>query len=104
MQTNINKKLWGLFAFSPIILFISIAPFILNKSMQEKIHPNSYDIGFLIITNLYFFVVLICFMMYLQKLEQIENWKKWLWRVLFIFAHVFAIPLFWYLYIWKDKK
>jgi len=102
MQTKINKKLWGWFAFSPWLLFFAIAPLILNKSIHENIHPNTYDIGFIVVGNIYFLVVLIGFMIILQKLK-LENWKKWFWRVLFVFTHVFAIPLFWYIYIWKDK-
>jgi hypothetical protein len=98
MQTNTRKKLLGLFAFSPWILSFVTIPFLLIKSIQQV----PYAIGFIVILNLYGFVILIYFMIVLQKLK-LKSWKKWLWRALFIFAFAFAIPFFWYEYIWKDK-
>jgi len=109
MEMSIKKKLWGLLAFSPWILFLTVVLFMLRKSAE--MHPfagtinlNSGDIGFLVIGNLYVLVVLICFLMYLNRLRDVENDKKWLWRGLMFFGHVFAFPVFWYFYIWKETK
>jgi hypothetical protein len=57
--------------------------------------------GFAVAGNLYVLFVIICFILYLNRIKEIENEKKWLWRGLIVFGHVFAIPFFWYLYIFK---
>jgi hypothetical protein len=109
MQTSVKKKLWGLLAFSPWILFFTVVPFILPKSAKMhavtgSIKLNSFDIGYLVIGNLYVLIVLVCFLIYLSRLNNFEKGKKWLWRGLMFFGHVIAIPIFWYFYIWKETN
>lgn len=65
---------------------------------------NSFDIGYLVIGNLYVLIVLVCFLIYLSRLTNIGKEKKWLWRGLMLIGHVFAIPIFWYYYIWKERN
>ena len=65
---------------------------------------NSIDFGYVVIGNLYVLFVLICFLKYLNGLYTFDKEKKWLWRGLMFFGHVFSIPIFWYYYIWKERK
>jgi len=37
-------------------------------------------------------------------MKNINSEKKWLWRALMFFGHVFAIPIFWYSYIWEERN
>lgn len=65
---------------------------------------NPIDIGFVAVGNLYVLFVIVCFILYLNRIREIENEKKWLWRVLMAFGHLFTIPVFWYLYIFKKSN
>jgi len=62
---------------------------------------NTIDIGYLVVGNLYILFVIICFILCLNNIKNIDKKKKWLWRGLLTFGHVFTIPIFWYLYIFK---
>ena len=58
MKTQLSKRLWGIFAFSPWLLFLCIVPFILPKSAEMHAtagttNLNPIDIGFAIVGNLY---------------------------------------------------
>jgi len=109
MQSSTKRTLWGLLAFSPSILCFVFAPFALRKSVEMHAFNgttdlNTLDIAFLGIGNLYVLVVLICFLIYLNRLPNVGNDKKWFWRTLMLFGHVVAFAVFWYFYIWKGNK
>jgi hypothetical protein len=61
-------------------------------------------VGFLVVGNLYVLLLFLIFMIYLGRMKNIDNEKKWLWRGLMFFALVFAIPIFWYLHIRKERN
>lgn len=104
-----QKILWGLFAFSPWLLFLAIVPFILP--ILAKMHAtsgttemNSIDFAYVVIGSLYVLFVLICFLKYLNGLNTFDKEKKWVWRGFIFFGNVFSIPIFWYYYIWKERN
>jgi phosphatidylserine synthase len=107
MNVKLKKYLWGLFAFSPWILFFVFVPFILPLSVGMRTAevaptPNSIDMGYIIFGNLYMVIVVLCFIFYLNKLNILTKEKKRLWRGLMVIGHAFTIPIFWYHYIWKN--
>ena len=109
MKPQTSKRLWGVFALSPWILFFTVVPFILSKSAEMHsiagtTNLNSIDIGFVVVGNLYILFVIICFILHLNRIKEIDTDKKWLWRGLIAFGHVFTIPVFWYLYIFKTTN
>ena len=69
---------------------------------EGKLTP--FLIWFLVVGNLYVLLLFLIFMMYLGRMKEIDNEKKWLWRGLMFFGHVIAIHIFWYFYIWKEDK
>jgi hypothetical protein len=65
---------------------------------------NSIDLGYFVIGNLYIIFVIICFIVYLNRLKNVPKGKKTLWKGLIVFGHAFTIPFFWYFYIWRGKE
>jgi len=108
MQTDRRKKLfWGILGFSPWLLFFTIVPLLLFgfhyvPKMDRTCKLDTIGLIYVIGFNLEVFFVLICYLFYIGKLEGVRSGKKWQWRAFLIFGHVFAIPIFWYLYIWKQ--
>jgi uncharacterized membrane protein len=109
MSNKLRKILWGLLAFSPWILFLIAVPILVHQvppdsimMKQGKLSP--FLIGFLIVGNLYVLLLFLIFLIYLGRMKTIENEKKWLWRGLMFIGHVFAIPIFWYFYIWRERN
>jgi hypothetical protein len=99
MSNKLRKTLWGLLAFSPwILFFIGIPMFIHNIPpdsivMKEgKLPP--FLIGFVVVGNLYVLLLFLIFLIYLGRMKDIDNEKKWLWRGLMFLGHVLAIPIY----------
>jgi hypothetical protein len=89
MTTSLNRKLWGLFPFSPLILFFTIVPFILPISARMHANEgtpglNPIDLGYFVIGNSYIIFVIICFIVHLNRLETIPNEKRALWKGLIV--------------------
>jgi hypothetical protein len=109
MSKKLKKTLLGLLAFSPWILFLICVPTLIHQVppdsmiMKEgKLTP--FLIGFLVVGNSYVLLLFLIFLIYLGRMKNIDNEKKWLWRGLMFFGHVIAIPIFWYFYIWKERS
>jgi hypothetical protein len=60
-------------------------------------------IGAHVLTMLLIFALTIFFVVYLFKTDRVPQDKKALWAVVIFFGNVFAFPVFWYLYIWRDE-
>ena len=48
------------------------------------------------------FGLLAFYLYYLFKTERVEKDKKALWAVILFLGSFFAMPVFWYLYIWRE--
>jgi hypothetical protein len=55
-----------------------------------------------IFTILFIFALTAFYVVYLFKTDRVPQDKKALWAVVLFFANIFAFPIFWYLYIWKE--
>lgn len=44
------------------------------------------------------------YIVYLFRTDRVPQDKKALWAVVLFFANMFAFPVFWYLYIWKEPE
>jgi len=49
------------------------------------------------------FALIAFYIYYLFKTERVEKDKKALWAVILFLGSFFAMPIFWYLYIWREK-
>jgi hypothetical protein len=109
MNPKLSKTLWGLLAFSPWILFLIGVPILIHQVPPDSIMMKEgkltpFLIGYLVVGTLYVLLIFLIFLIYLGRMKNIDNGKKWLWRGLMFFGHVFTIPIFWYLYIWKESE
>lgn len=105
------KIILGIATIWPIlygIIFFIFIFFILFLSNQQQ--PNKPPTGFFVILPLHFltmldiFVLLVIYITNLFKNERVENHKKVLWAVVLFMGNMIAMPIYWYLYIWKDSS
>jgi hypothetical protein len=54
------------------------------------------------LTMLLMFALTAFYVVYLFRTDRVAQDKKALWAVVLFFGNVFAFPVFWYLYIWKE--
>lgn len=90
----------GLFLFLTIFMVISNI-----VSPSEKI-PQFFvyilPIHFLTIFEI--FGLIIFYIIDIFKTNRVDNDKKALWAVVIFLGNIFAMPVYWYLYIWKNLK
>jgi hypothetical protein len=57
-----------------------------------------------IFTIFFMFALTAFYIVYLFRTDRVPQDKKALWAVVLFFANIFAFPVFWYLYIWKEPE
>lgn len=95
---------WGILTILPTLFFFYFMSSFLSGSLLEE--PHAYlDILFRLHTfNLLLTMALIVsYIVYLFRASNVPNDKKALWAVVIILVHVLAMPIFWYLYIWRPQ-
>ena len=91
--------LWGVLAFAPWWGFGLFSVFLWRGIVPLSVAQRDL----LICGNVLVLLVLLCFLVQVNHLTGVDREKKWLWRGFLVFGHVFAIPLFWYFRIWKER-
>ena len=112
-MTKGKAILLGIFTIWPAIYMfvfpISILIMVLTEIGQHN-HHGGPPLFFLIIFPLHIltiletFVLIAIYIIHLFKTELITQDKKALWAVVLFLGNAFAMPVFWYLYIWKNIK
>jgi len=102
----------GLFSIWPVIyFFFFMAVFFLmvaTTAMHQGQAADGLPLFFLIIfplhifTMLEIFILLAIYLTYLFKTDVVPADKKALWAVALFLGHMIAMPVFWYIYIWKN--
>ncbi|MBI4743378.1 MAG: hypothetical protein HY776_00890 [Actinobacteria bacterium] len=88
------------FTFSQVFLF----------SQEGPMSPSSPPTWFLVIFGLHFltmlwiFVLLIIYIVNVFRNNRVAKEKKALWAVVLFLGNVVAMPVYWYLYIWREPK
>lgn len=109
MKLNRSLKIFvGFISCFPIIyIFYFLNRFIsrvksaeLNPQISSSSHFMIVSIGFMIINLL----ILIIFIIFIFKTEKVPKDKKVLWTLVVLYLNALVLPVFWYLYIWSDKK
>lgn len=109
-----KKLIWGIFSIWPIcwmILFMCGALLLLmGTGFLESDEPAPIlfiVMGFIMIfhfaTIIEIWVMIILYLIRIIKDESIEQNNKILWVILIFIGNIIAMPIFWYLYIWKEK-
>ena len=55
-----------------------------------------------LLTMLEIFILLVIYLVYLFKTDRVAQDKKALWAVVLFMGHMIAMPIFWYLYMWRE--
>ncbi|HEY3306823.1 MAG TPA: hypothetical protein VGJ93_00060 [Desulfuromonadaceae bacterium] len=53
------------------------------------------------LTMVWMFVLIAIYIRHIFKTEAVPQEKKTLWAVVVFLGNIFAMPVYWYLYIWK---
>jgi len=55
-----------------------------------------------LLTMLWIFGLMAFYIVHLFKTERVSTDKKALWAIVLFMGNMFAMPVYWYLYIWRD--
>lgn len=55
-------------------------------------------------TMLLIFALMIFYIVYLFRTPRVPQDKKALWAVVLFMGNMIAMPVFWFLYVWRDSK
>lgn len=100
----------GAFTVWPIaymLLFMATvaASFFLMRDGSPQMPPF---FGLLIVLHLFTMLemvgLLVCYLLHLFKTDAIPQDKKALWAVVLFMGNALAMPVYWYLYIWKPLR
>jgi len=56
------------------------------------------------VTMLWIFVLLVIYIIDVFKNDKVDKDKKALWAIVLFFGNMIAMPIYWYLYIWREPK
>ncbi len=90
-----------------VIFFCTVFGMVMfNAGMRG--HASEPPLLFLVVFTLHFltileiFVLLAIYIVHLFKTDRVPQDKKALWAVVLFLSNMLAMPVYWYLYIWKQ--
>ena len=95
----------------PLLYFLGFIVFMFSMILKDfpasDSHPgipNAIKIVFLLhfLTILWIIGLQIFYFIYLFKTDRVAKDMKVLWAVILFIGNMFAMPIFWYLYIWRN--
>ncbi len=103
-------SIWPFIWMIIFISFVAGSMFWLSSYEKSGSRGQGMPIPFILLFAGHFFTILFMFalsafyIVYLFRTDRVPQDKKALWAVVLFFANVFAFPVFWYLYIWKEPE
>ncbi len=103
----------GIFTAWPFVFLVifTVAMFatFLSDISSSAAEPEPPLLFFLVIplqllTMLVVFILVIIYVVFLFRTETVSQDKKALWAAVLILGNMIAMPVFWYLYVWKQPK
>ena len=112
MQLTKAKKIFlGVLTLWPIIYIIMFMLIIFSTVFLSSQGFQAEGAKFFfIIFILHFFTILYSFgligfyIYYIFKTDRVPKDKKALWAAIIFLANIVVMPIFWFLYIWRDSK
>ena len=107
-----TKVLLGLASLWPFVYMIFFFIFVLSSFFflssspgQEFGPPVSFMVVFLLhlLTILWIMALTVFYIVNVFRNERVDKDKKVLWAVVLFMGNIIAMPIYWYLYIWKDQ-
>jgi preprotein translocase subunit SecG len=110
-ESDMTKKkavILGVFTVLPFLYIISFITFWVKMFiLLQNGEPNSLNHVFLIIFPIHFAImieIIVLLVIYIKdvfKNTYIEETKKTLWLLVLFFGNLIAMPIYWYINIWK---
>lgn len=105
-----SKILLGLATLWPFVylilffIFVFSSMFFLRQSSGESGPPFFFLIfmAFHLLTMLWIMLLTIFYMVNVFRNDRVDKDKKVLWAVVIFMGNMIAMPIYWYLYIWKE--
>ncbi|HEU4866640.1 MAG TPA: hypothetical protein VFV09_02830 [Actinomycetota bacterium] len=111
-MSRTNKLLLGVATLWPVVyMALFFAFFIYSAASIFSTEPGSTDsmdrmFGTIFVvhalTMLWIFGLLAVYIRLLFKTDRVPADKKALWAVVLFFGNMLAMPVFWYLYVWRE--
>jgi hypothetical protein len=108
-----NKIILAIATLWPIIYSIAFIVFVLSRFIlassysypQSELEAAIYLISVLHpLTIIIIVVLLVVYIRNLFKNNHVSRDKKALWAVVLFLGNIFAMPIYWYLYIWNQPN
>jgi hypothetical protein len=94
----------GIFSFLFVIgprLDRAVAPSGIASHEFLELHRLAMLVG--LSTSMFAFLLLGFYLVFIRQSRRVPVSKKRTWAILIIFGNLLTMPIFWYLYIWKDR-
>lgn len=98
----------AIFTAWPLCYIIFFICFMIYMTFFFSHHASGPPKEFIILFSLHLFtmlemlVLIAIYIVFLFKTDRIPQDKKALWAAVLFLGNIFAMPVFWYLYIWKE--
>ena len=101
MMSKVNRLLLGIATVIPLGVFIAF-----KFISYEAINNNFLFYGLINSVGAFIGLTLIVFYIAKAVINEKARQGKWLfiWIVLFLVVGVFSMPIYWYLYIWREQN
>ena len=107
---KITLAIFTAWPFLYMILFMSTIFGMMFSDFSGGGHSSGPPTIMIIIFPLHFitmieiFVLLAIYIIHVFKTDRVPQDKKALWAVVLFLGNMIAMPIYWYLYIWKESK
>lgn len=99
------KILWAVLTLLPIIYFIFFISFVSSLDQTQpaaELNEQLKNMFYLHIVSMSLMVALILsYVVYLFKSGVVPKEKRILWAVVLVAGNMFAMPFFWFFYVWR---
>ncbi len=105
-----TKILVFLFTFGPayfLVADVTLFPEIMSGEFMDSENPLQGLLPFICVhavAALWFLSTFAFYAVYLYKTDRVPAERKLLWATLIVLGHTVSMLVFWYLYIWRDRR
>lgn len=98
---------WGAFTLAPLLFFLYMLMFHTPPQLASPEEARAYSMrmfglgvtvvigGWLLVTS---------YIAYVFKSRNVPSGKRALWAAVLFFGNMFAMPVFWFLYVWRPLQ
>ncbi|MDO8507525.1 MAG: hypothetical protein Q7S53_03075 [bacterium] len=106
-MTKKVKVLLGILSILPLITAFVVLGLFVYAEFNTQSWSDADLLLFIIailVANIFYYMSLIIFIINIFKNEKVPKNLQIVWLLLFLFFGYYVFPVYWYLYIWRDKR